>query len=69
MVLAINKMDLVSFDPAVFERICEEYREFVGKLGVPDVRCVPVSALRGDNVVQPSTAMPSVRRTDAAAIA
>ncbi|MBL8253356.1 MAG: adenylyl-sulfate kinase, partial [Candidatus Competibacter sp.] len=56
--LAINKMDLVGFDPAVFERICEEYREFVGKLGVPDVRCVPVSALRGDNVVQPSTAMP-----------
>lgn len=58
LVLAINKMDLVGFDPAVFERICEEYREFVGKLGVPDVRCVPVSALRGDNVVQPSIAMP-----------
>lgn len=58
LVLAINKMDLVGFDQAVFERIREDYREFVDKLGVRDVRCVPVSALRGDNVVEPSEAMP-----------
>ncbi len=57
LVLAINKMDLVEFDQAVFERIREDYGDFVDKLGVRDVRCVPVSALRGDNVVQPSTAM------------
>ncbi|MFO7642575.1 MAG: adenylyl-sulfate kinase, partial [Candidatus Competibacteraceae bacterium] len=58
LVLAINKMDLVGFDAAVFERIREEYLEFVAQLGVRDVRCIPVSALRGDNVAQPSTAMP-----------
>jgi bifunctional enzyme CysN/CysC len=58
LVLAINKMDLVEFDVAVFERIREEYLEFVAQLGVRDVRCIPVSALRGDNVAQPSTAMP-----------
>ncbi len=58
LLLAVNKMDLVDFDPGVFTRICEEYREFVNKLGVRDVHCVPVSALRGDNIAQSSTAMP-----------
>ena len=58
LLLAVNKMDLVGYDPAVFTRICDDYLEFVAKLGVKDVRCVPVSALRGDNVAQPSTAMP-----------
>ncbi len=58
LLLAVNKMDLVGYDPAVFARICDDYLEFVAKLGVKDMRCVPVSALRGDNVAQPSTAMP-----------
>ncbi len=58
LLLAVNKMDLVGYDPAVFERICDDYLEFVAKLGVKDVRCVPVSALRGDNVAQPSSTMP-----------
>ena len=58
LVLAVNKMDLVGFDAAAFERIREEYLEFVTQLGVRDVRCIPVSALRGDNVVRPSAAMP-----------
>ncbi|MCP5159471.1 MAG: sulfate adenylyltransferase subunit CysN [Gammaproteobacteria bacterium] len=58
LLLAVNKMDLVDFDPAVFTRISEEYQDFVDKLGVRDVHCVPVSALRGDNVAQPSTTMP-----------
>ena len=58
LVLAVNKMDLVGHDPAVFARICEDYQEFVTKLGVREVCCIPVSALRGDNVVQSSTAMP-----------
>jgi len=57
LLLAVNKMDLVGFDQTVFTRISEEYQDFVDKLGVRDVRCVPVSALRGDNVAQPSTAM------------
>ncbi|HOB63404.1 MAG TPA: sulfate adenylyltransferase subunit CysN [Candidatus Competibacteraceae bacterium] len=58
LVLAVNKMDLMDYDQAVFERICEDYREFVTKLGVRDVRPVPVSALRGDNVAHPSDVMP-----------
>ena len=58
LVLAINKMDLVGFDQAVFERIREEYLEFVAQLGGREVHCIPVSALRGDNVAAPSAAMP-----------
>ena len=58
LVLAINKMDLVGFDPAAFARICADYQEFAAQLGVGEVHCIPVSALRGDNIVQPSTAMP-----------
>ena len=58
LVVAVNKMDLVSHDPAVFNRIREDYLEFAAKLGVRDVQCIPVSALRGDNIVEPSTVMP-----------
>ncbi len=61
LVLAVNKMDLVDHDPAVFEHICADFLEFVAKLGVTDVHCIPVSALRGDNVAQPSAAMPWYR--------
>jgi bifunctional enzyme CysN/CysC len=58
LVLAINKMDLVGFDPAAFARIREDYLEFAVRLGVGEVHCIPVSALRGDNVATPSAAMP-----------
>ena len=58
LVVAVNKMDLVNHDPAVFNRIREDYLEFAAKLGVRDVQCIPVSALRGDNIVEPSTVMP-----------
>jgi bifunctional enzyme CysN/CysC len=58
LVLAVNKMDLVSFDSIGFERIREAYLEFAAQLGVGEVHCIPVSALRGDNVVRPSAAMP-----------
>ncbi|MDS4021019.1 MAG: sulfate adenylyltransferase subunit CysN [Candidatus Competibacter sp.] len=57
LVLAVNKMDLVGHDPAVFERICADYLDFITKLDVRDVRCVPVSALRGDNIAEPSAVM------------
>jgi bifunctional enzyme CysN/CysC len=56
--LAINKMDLVDFKETVFTRIADEYREFVGRLGMEDVTAIPVSALRGDNVTVPSPNMP-----------
>ncbi|MCC6995347.1 MAG: sulfate adenylyltransferase subunit CysN [Deltaproteobacteria bacterium] len=47
----VNKMDLVGWDQAVFQRIADELGAFAGKLGIPDVRCLPISALRGDHVV------------------
>ena len=58
LVLAVNKMDLVGFDQAVFDRIVEDFRSFAAELELPDVTNVPISALQGDNVVHRSTAMP-----------
>ena len=57
LVVAVNKMDLVDHDPVVFNRIRADYLDFAAKLGVQDVQCIPVSALRGDNIVEPSTVM------------
>ena len=56
--LAVNKMDLVGYDQAVFDRIAADYREFAAGLGLTDVTAIPVSALRGDNVVEPGANMP-----------
>ncbi|MCH7349801.1 sulfate adenylyltransferase subunit CysN [Aeromonas sp. MR7] len=53
-VVAVNKMDLVEFSQEVFERISADYREFAKKLSVDNIQIVPVSALDGDNVVNPS---------------
>ena len=58
VVLAVNKMDLVSFDQAVFEEICDEYKAFVTQLDIPDITFIPLSALKGDNVVDISERMP-----------
>ena len=57
VVLAVNKMDMVEWDRAVFERIAEDYRAFAHGLGIRDVACIPVSALTGDNVTTPSASM------------
>ena len=57
IVLAVNKMDLVDYGEDVFRRIEEDYRIFARSLGLEDVACIPVSALKGDNVVEPSTVM------------
>ncbi|HYG84872.1 MAG TPA: sulfate adenylyltransferase subunit CysN [Azospirillum sp.] len=57
VVLAVNKMDAVDWDRATFERIAADYRAFAGQLGIPDVACIPVSALTGDNVTTASAAM------------
>jgi bifunctional enzyme CysN/CysC len=56
--LAVNKMDLVGYDQATFDRIAADYRAFAASLGLTDVAAIPISALRGDNVVAPSPAMP-----------
>ncbi|KAG8148938.1 sulfate adenylyltransferase subunit CysN [Burkholderia catarinensis] len=58
VVLAINKMDLVDYDQAVFERIDADYRAFAAELGLSDIVSIPMSALRGDNVIVPSARMP-----------
>lgn len=58
VVICVNKMDLVDYDRNVFERIVEEYKDFSSKLNISDVRYVPVSALKGDNIVDRSENMP-----------
>jgi bifunctional enzyme CysN/CysC len=63
VVLAVNKMDLVGYSRERFEAIAAEYREFAAGLGndgaAPfDIHAIPVSALRGDNIVERSSAMP-----------
>jgi bifunctional enzyme CysN/CysC len=57
LVLAVNKMDLVGYDPQVYERIIEEFSSFAAKLEVADLTFIPISALHGDNVVQRSANM------------
>ncbi|RQR71224.1 MULTISPECIES: sulfate adenylyltransferase subunit CysN [unclassified Burkholderia] len=58
VVLAINKMDLVDYDRAVFERIDADYRAFAAELGLDEIVSIPMSALRGDNVIASSARMP-----------
>ena len=58
VVLAVNKMDLVDFKQEVFEQICEDYRAFTTQLDIHDITFIPVSALKGDNVVDLSDKMP-----------
>jgi bifunctional enzyme CysN/CysC len=57
-VVCVNKMDLVGYDERAFEAICGELRDFVAALDVADLTFIPVSALRGDNVVGASERMP-----------
>ncbi|QQP95996.1 sulfate adenylyltransferase subunit CysN [Lysobacter enzymogenes] len=61
VLLAVNKMDLVGFDPDVFERIVGEYRELADKLGIAHVQAIPLSALNGDNLTARSPATPWYR--------
>src|SRR5947209_6228830 len=58
VVVAINKMDLVGHSQEVFERIKNDYTGFVAKLDLRDITFIPMSALKGDNVVSKSDAMP-----------
>jgi bifunctional enzyme CysN/CysC len=58
LVVCVNKMDLVDYDEAVFDRIKDEFRAFATKLDIGDLSFVPVSALLGDNVVHRSDNMP-----------
>ena len=58
VVIAINKMDAVDYDQEVYKKIKADYREFAKQLNIADVRFVPISALKGDNVVNQSENMP-----------
>ncbi|MCB9855836.1 MAG: sulfate adenylyltransferase subunit CysN [Phycisphaerales bacterium] len=57
IVVAINKMDLVDYSEDVYDRIRGEYTDLSARLEIGDVRFIPISALKGDNVVEPSTNM------------
>ncbi len=57
-VVAVNKMDVVGYAEATFDAIRQEYTAFAQKLGVRDVHYLPLSALKGDNVVRKSERMP-----------
>ena len=54
ILVAVNKMDLVDFDQAVFDRIQKEYKDFASRLDPTDLHFVPISALDGDNLVDRS---------------
>jgi bifunctional enzyme CysN/CysC len=58
LVLAVNKMDLVGYEPAAFDQIVEEFTAFGTKLEIGDLTFIPISALHGDNVVDRSLNMP-----------
>ncbi|MBK6601560.1 MAG: sulfate adenylyltransferase subunit CysN [Betaproteobacteria bacterium] len=53
VVLAINKMDLVDYAPEVFARIEADYRAFAARIGLTDIVCIPISAVHGDNIIEP----------------
>ncbi|MFJ9038065.1 sulfate adenylyltransferase subunit 1 [Streptomyces sp. NPDC102406] len=57
VVLAVNKMDLVDYKESVFAKIAEEFTAYAVGLGVPEITAIPISALAGDNVVEPSANM------------
>jgi len=54
VVVAVNKMDLVNYDQAIYDRIVKAYGEFAATLGLKDITPIPLSALSGDNVVDAS---------------
>ena len=58
IVLAVNKLDLVDYSAEVFAQIQADYRAFAAEIGLPEVTCIPISALRGDNIIERSENMP-----------
>ncbi|AQZ96489.1 sulfate adenylyltransferase subunit CysN [Halopseudomonas phragmitis] len=58
VIVAINKMDLVDYQQLTYEQIVADYRRFAADLGMKDVIFIPLSAFKGDNIVEPSTRMP-----------
>ncbi|UZJ45315.1 sulfate adenylyltransferase subunit CysN [Marinimicrobium sp. C6131] len=63
VVVAVNKMDLMDYSERTFNRIVEEYREFAKQIGLENITFIPMSALRGDNIIERSERMPWYRGT------
>ncbi|MEE1950051.1 sulfate adenylyltransferase subunit CysN [Pseudomonas alcaligenes] len=61
VVLAINKLDMVDYSQEVFEQIDADYRAFASRLGIEHIQSIPLSALRGDNITEPSPNTPWYR--------
>ena len=57
VLVCVNKMDLVDYSKDYFEKIKESYKDFAAKLDIPDINFIPISALKGDNVVNRSNHM------------
>jgi bifunctional enzyme CysN/CysC len=57
VVLAVNKMDLVGYDQATFEKIVADYRAFAHSIGITTFTAIPISGFRGDNIAAPSASM------------
>ncbi len=58
VILAVNKMDHVNYDQAIFREICDAYSRFTAELKIPHVDYLPLSGLLGENVVRRSSKMP-----------
>ena len=58
IIVAINKMDLVDWSEEVYDKIRRDYNDMAARLSFKDVHFIPISALKGDNVVDPSPNMP-----------
>jgi len=63
VVLAVNKMDLVEYAEEIFTSIVDDYTDFSKLIGLENFTAIPLSALKGDNVIKPSAAMPWYRGT------
>jgi adenylyl-sulfate kinase len=58
VVVAVNKMDLMEYSESTFNTICADYKSFTTTLSIPDITFIPLSALKGENVVENSANMP-----------
>jgi len=58
IVLAVNKMDLVGYDQAIYDQILADYRAFATSIGIADFTAMPISGFKGDNITAPSANMP-----------
>jgi bifunctional enzyme CysN/CysC len=63
IVVAINKMDLVDYSEKTFNQIVEDYTEFAKQLGIQNITFIPISAFKGDNIIEPSERTPWYRGT------